>query len=177
MIDDKDLYDAIAEIQQSRSNFQLNYFVIGQHHTPEMQYYQLLIELNDMLYKYKTAILDSQIQEIKIKNLRALGDEVSILESLKLELGMQQTKNAMLGTERELQHLYALWKSAPEKYTRAEIEAGQAEYWKARLTHDVEMQSLAGSVNPTHLGTMDQIGILEDFVSNVFPTKPNELDT
>jgi hypothetical protein len=176
MINDKNLDEAITEIQQARSNFQINYFVVGQHHTPEMQYYQLLLELNDMLYKHKTALIDVQIQELKIKDLRKIGDDISLLEALKLELSVQQTKNAIAGSQRELEHLYSLWESAPKKYTRAEIEAGQAEYWRARLTHDVEMQALAGSVNPTHLGTMDQIGILEDFVSNVSPKKPDELE-
>lgn len=175
MINDKNLDQAIAEIQQARSNFQINYFVIGQHHTPEMQYYQLLLELNDMLYKHKTALVDVQIQELKIKNLREIGDEMSLLEALKLELSVQQTRNAVIGSQRELEHLYTLWSEAPQKYSRAEIEAGQAEYWRARLTHDVEMQALAGSVNPTHLGTMDQIGILEEFVSNISTKKPDEL--
>jgi hypothetical protein len=51
----EDIEKAIAEIQQPRSRFQLERFVLGQHPTPEMQYYQTCIELQDMLYKYKLA--------------------------------------------------------------------------------------------------------------------------
>jgi hypothetical protein len=166
MINDEELLKAIAEVQQARSNFQLSYFVIGQHKTPEMQYYQLLLEINDLMFKYKIALIENEIQEAKIKALEVSGDQISLLEAKKLKLILDQTKVTMIGSERELAHLYTLWKSLPIKYSRQEIESGQQEYWKARLTHDVEMQVLTGSVNPTHLGTLDQIGILEDFISD-----------
>ena len=42
------IQDAIAEIQQPRSRYQLVHFVIGQHDTPEMRFYQLMMELQDM---------------------------------------------------------------------------------------------------------------------------------
>ncbi len=164
MLNDKDLTDAIAEIQQPRSDFQLDYFVVGQHYTAEMQYYQVVLELNDMLFKHKHALLDLQIQELKAKELRNAGDAISELEAQKMELSIEQTKLAILGSERELAHLYAMWKSAPKHYSRAEIEAGQPEYWTARLTHDVEMQALAGSVNPAHLTSLHQAGLLETFL-------------
>lgn len=179
MLNDKNLTDAIAEIQQPRSAFQLNYFVVGQHYTPEMQYYQVVLELNDMIFKHKHALLDLQIQELKIKELRESGNAVSELEAQKLELSLEQTKLAILGSERELNHLYNLWKSAPKHYSRAEIEAGQPEYWSARLTHDVEMQALAGSVNPAHLTSLFQAGLLEEFLdkSREFSTEsPQELN-
>lgn len=178
MINDDELLSAIAEVQQPRSEFQLNYFVVGQHYTAEMQYYQVLLELNDMIFKHKHALLDVEIQKLKIKGLREAGDAISELEAQKLELTLEQTHLAILGSERELAHLYAMWKSAPNKYTRAEIEAGQAEYWQARLSHDVEMQAISGSVNPAHLTSMFQAGILEDFLSkNIQPeqTAPPEL--
>ena len=47
--------DAIAEIQQPRSRYQLIHFVIGQHDTPEMRYYQLMLELQDTGYKLRLA--------------------------------------------------------------------------------------------------------------------------
>jgi hypothetical protein len=34
---------AIAEVQQPRSRFQLERFVLGQHATPEMRYYQTVL--------------------------------------------------------------------------------------------------------------------------------------
>ena len=47
--------EAIAEIQQPRSRFQLVHFVVGQHDTPEMRFYQLCLELQDMGYKLRIA--------------------------------------------------------------------------------------------------------------------------
>jgi hypothetical protein len=51
----EEINKAIAEVQQPRSRFQLERFVLGQHATPEMQYYQTVLELQDMIYKYKLA--------------------------------------------------------------------------------------------------------------------------
>lgn len=44
---------AIAEVQQPRSRFQLERFVLGQHATLEMQYYQVCLELQDTLHKIR----------------------------------------------------------------------------------------------------------------------------
>ena len=49
---------AITEVQQPRSRYQLIHFVLGQHDTPEMQFYQLCIELQDMGYKLRIAQLN-----------------------------------------------------------------------------------------------------------------------
>jgi hypothetical protein len=62
----QEIQKAIAEIQQPRSRFQLERFVLGQHATPEMQYYQVCLELQDMLYKYKLA-------EINQKKINAIN--------------------------------------------------------------------------------------------------------
>ena len=52
-----DIATAIAEIQQPRSRYQLIHMVLGQHDTPEMQFYQLCLELQDMTYKFQMAEL------------------------------------------------------------------------------------------------------------------------
>ena len=56
---------AIAEVQQPRSRFQLERFVLGQHATPEMQYYQTVLELQDAIYKYKLA--EIRVKKAKVK--------------------------------------------------------------------------------------------------------------
>ena len=179
MINDKNLNDAIAEIQQPRSKFQLNHFVVGQHYTPEMQYYQLVLELNDMIFKHKQALLDLKIQQLKSARLRENGDEISELEAQKIDLNIEQTNLALIGSEREIEHLYAIWSSLPNKYSREEIENGQQHYWSARLTHDIDMQALSGAVNPSHLSSLYQAGMLEDFLESravqTQPEAPHEL--
>jgi hypothetical protein len=168
----EEIEKAIAEVQQPRSQFQLEKFVLGQHSTPEMQYYQTCIELQDMIFKYKTAQIELQIQQKKFEKLVAKGDEVSALKAKKLELGMQQTKVAMLGAEREINHLVNIWNSFEIKFTREQIEAGQFDYWKARLTGNAKAMLIGGvSVNPAHIEAMQQAGVLDEFVIEVQSSK------
>ena len=60
-IDEKytpDVLLAMAEVQQSRSNFQLQNFVVNQHDTDEMRYQQTVIELQQLYYTIKSYYTD-----------------------------------------------------------------------------------------------------------------------
>jgi len=163
---------AIAEVQQPRSRFQLERFVLGQHATPEMQYYQTVIELQDMIYKYRLAQIGVKKAEAKIAKLRAIGDELDELKAQEIELGLAQTRFTMLGAERELAHLVDIWNGFEHKYTREEIEAAQPDYWQARLTNNAKAMLMGGSgVNAAHIEAMEQAGVLESFVAEVEKTK------
>lgn len=164
---DEQLLQAIAEIQQPRSEFQLHNFVIGQHDTEEMRYYQCLLEINDLVYKYKSAKLVLKKQEIKIARLRAKQDELADVKADELELGLEQTKLAMIGAERELLILVSFWESCPIKYTRQEIESAQPDYWKARLTRQAELQAVgSGQVEWAQLDALRQADELDGFMNN-----------
>jgi predicted transcriptional regulator len=163
---------AIAEVQQPRSRFQLERFVLGQHATPEMQYYQTILELQDMIYKYKLAQIGVKKAESKITKLRSTGDEIDELKAQEKELGMAQTRFTMLGAERELKHLMEIFDSFQHKYTREEIEAAQPDYWQARLTNNAKAMLMGGSgVNAAHIEAMEQAGVLDSFVAEVENTK------
>lgn len=164
----KKINEAIAEVQQPRSRFQLERFVLGQHATPEMQYYQTVIELQDSIYKYKLAQISVQKAELKIAKRRATGDELDELKAQEIELGLAQTHFAMLGAEREMKHLIEIFDSFEHKYTREEIEAAQPDYWQARLTTNAKAMMMGGSgVNPAHIEAMEQAGVLDDFIGEV----------
>ena len=163
---------AIAEVQQPRSRFQLERFVLGQHATPEMQYYQTILELQDMIYKYKLAQIGVKKAEVKIAKLRKTGDELDELKAQEVELGLVQTRFTMLGAERELKHLMEIFDSFQHKYTREEIEAAQPDYWQARLTNNAKAMLMGGSgVNAAHIEAMEQAGVLDSFVAEVEKTK------
>jgi predicted transcriptional regulator len=163
---------AIAEVQQPRSRFQLERFVLGQHATPEMKYYQTVIELQDAIYKYKLAQINVKKSELKIARLRSTKDELDELKAQELELGLAQTQFAMLGAEREMKHLIEIWESFEQKYTRAEIEAAQPNYWEARLSNNAKAMLMGGAgVNPAHIEAMEQAGVLDSFVAEVEKTK------
>jgi predicted transcriptional regulator len=163
---------AIAEVQQPRSRFQLERFVLGQHATPEMQYYQTVIELQDMIYKYKLAQISVKKAEAKIAKLRKTGDELDELKAQEVELGLVQTRFTMLGAERELNNLVEIWDSFEHKYTRDEIEQAQPNYWQARLTNNARAMLMGGSsVNAAHIEAMEQAGVLDSFIAEVEKTK------
>lgn len=163
---------AIAEVQQPRSKFQLERFVVGQHPTKEMQYYQTCIELQDMIYKYQLAQISVKKQELKIQRLRSTDDELDELEALELEVGLRQTKLAMIGAEKELTHLVEIFDTFEHKFTRAEIEAAQPEYWEARLSGNARAQLMSGaSVAPAHIEAMEQAGVLASFITEVEQSK------
>jgi hypothetical protein len=163
---------AIAEVQQPRSRFQLERFVLGQHATPEMQYYQTVIELQDAIYKYKMAVINVKKSELKIAKLRATGDEMDDLKAQEVELGLTQTAFAMVGAEREMKDLLEIFDGFSHKYTRAEIESAQPDYWQARLTNNAKAMLMGGSsVNPAHIEAMEQAGVLDSFVAEVEKTK------
>jgi predicted transcriptional regulator len=163
---------AILEVQQPRSRFQLERFVLGQHATPEMQYYQTVIELQDSIYKYKLAAINVKKAELKISKLRSTGDDLDELKAQEVELGLAQTKFAMVGADREIKHLMEIFDSFTHKYTRDEIEAAQPDYWQARLTNNARAMLMGGaSVNPAHIEAMEQAGVLDSFVAEVEKTK------
>jgi len=163
---------AIAEVQQPRSRFQLERFVLGQHATPEMQYYQTVIELQDAINKYKLAEIGVKKANLKVERLRATGDELDELKAQQIELGLRQSQLSMLGAEREMKHLLQIFDTFTHKYTREEIEAAQPDYWQARLTNNAKAMLMGGSsVNAAHIEAMEQAGVLDSFVAEVENTK------
>jgi predicted transcriptional regulator len=168
----EEIEQAIAEVQQPRSRFQLERFVLGQHATTEMQYYQVCLELQDLIYKYKLAEINKKKTDLKIERLRSTGDELDELKAQEIELGQNQTKFAVIGAQRELAHLIDIWESFQHKYTREEIEAAQPDYWQARLTNNAKAMLMGGqSVNAAHIEAMEQAGVLDSFVAEVEKTK------
>lgn len=168
----EEIEQAIAEVQQPRSRFQIERFVLGQHASPEMQYYQTLIELQDMLNKYKLAQINVKKIEIKIERLRSTGDEIDELKAQEKEIGLVQTRLAMIGAEREIAHLVDIFNGFQHKFTRAEIEEAQPDYWKSRLTNNAKAMLMGGtSVNAAHIEAMQQAGVLESFILDVQESK------
>ena len=164
----EEIENAIAEVQQPRSRFQLERFVTGSHATPEMQYYQTCLELQDMIYKYQVAKIGVQKAELKIKRLRETKDEMKELKAQETEIGLRQTRLAMIGAERELNDLVAIFDSFETKFTRAEIEAAQPDYWNARLTGNAKAMLMSGGgVNAAHIEAMEQAGALDSFMEEI----------
>jgi len=157
------ILDAIAEVQQPRSRYQLIHFVLGQHDTPEMQFYQLMIELQDMGFKLRMAELNVRKTEVEIARLVETGDELDAIEAEEKQVGLEQTQIVMKGAQREIAILEDIFNEC-QHYTRDEIEHAQPEYWQARLTRQTNLQMMSGNVQWAQLDSMRQIGLLDDLV-------------
>ena len=155
--------EAIEEIQQPRSRYQLIHFVLGQHDTPEMQFYQLMMELQDMGYKLRMARLGVKKLEIEIARLLETGDELDAIEAEEKQVNLEQTMIVMRGAEREVAVLEDIFNSC-QHYTRDEIEPAQPEYWEKRLTRQTNLQIMSGGVQWAQLDSMRQIGLLDELV-------------
>jgi len=121
-----------AEVHQPRSQFQLEKFVINQHDTDEMRYYQCVTELQSLYYTIKEVSLQMQKNEIEVERLRATGDAIDEIEAQIKELGMEQTRVVATGAIREFDTLLKILEQFPA-YTRKDIELNQSEYWQLRL--------------------------------------------
>jgi anion-transporting ArsA/GET3 family ATPase len=157
-----DLLLSMAEIQQSRSDFQLEKFVVNQHDTEEMRYLQTVIELQHLYYTIKTVSLEMKKTEVEIKRLRETEDEIDEIDAQLKELGLEQTRLVGIGAFRELDSLMAIYNSFEHKYTRAEIEAAQPDYWNKRLSRQATLEAIGGTqAQAAHLDSLRQIGALE----------------
>lgn len=152
----------IAEIQKPRSLFQLEKFVVGQHDTKEMQYYQTLLEIQSLYYTIKQASLEMKKIEIEILRLRSTGDEIDEIDAQIKELGLEQTRVVGIGAFRELKDLIDIYNSFDKKYTREEIEISQPDYWAKRLNRQVILEMSGGSsAAAAHLDSLRQMGAIE----------------
>jgi len=125
-----------------------------------------------MIYKFQVAQISVKKAELKISRLRETKDEMKELKAQETEIGLRQTRLAMIGAERELNDLVAIFDSFETKFTRAEIEAAQPDYWSARLTGNAKAMLMSGtSVNAAHIEAMEQAGVLENFIEEVAQSK------
>ena len=159
-----EITEAIKAVQQPRSRFQLENFVIGQHDTPEMRFYQLMMELQAITHAYEVSQISVKRSELKIKRLLETGDEMDALEAEEMALGLEQQKIVMLGAEREIEIMKDIFYSIPH-FSREQIEKAQPEYWEKRLTRQTNLQIMSGNVGWAQLDSMRQINLLDDLVA------------
>lgn len=121
-----------AEVHQPRSDFQLEKFVLNQHETDEMRYYQCVTELQSLYYTIKEVSLQMKKTQIQVDRLRATADPIDELEAQIKELGMEQTRVVATGACREFETLLRLLEQFPA-FNRQDIEANQSQYWELKL--------------------------------------------
>jgi hypothetical protein len=157
---DLDLYKkASSFILQDRSEYQIAKFVIGQHDTPQMQYRQILIEAQDLIYKIKMAEISQKKLKLKIRKLLEENTEESLLDAEEAQLSYALTENVIEGAKRELAVFENLYQQFPQ-FTEQDIADNQEDYWKLRLHRQAELDTAhrSSGVSPGNLQALLEIG-------------------
>lgn len=159
---------AIKEIRQSRSRYQLEKFVLGQHHSPEMQYYQLVLEASGLISAIKESELIIEKLRAEADELRETGKKSKIVKAKMKELQAEEQELNLIGTRRELAYLEELFERFP-KFTREQIEAGQQQYWEHRLMRVAQLQMLSrqGGVDWAQLEALNQANVIERALNQI----------
>jgi len=159
---------AINELQQSRSKYQIERFVIGQHHSPEMQYYQLCQEANGVIGSIEETRLRIKKVIAEAEELAETGKKSDAIEAEIKLLSIEGLERHLIGSQRELAFMEEMFEQFP-KFTRGDIEAAQKEYWETRLTRVAQLQMLSrqGGVDWAQLEAVYQAGIMEQALAEI----------
>lgn len=159
---DLSILESIKDIQQARTNFQIENFVINQHVTDPMRYKQCLLEIESIYFALRNLDLDIEIENIKKIKLLESKDDIDALEAAKCDLKLEQMALKKINLLRELETLKIIFKSFKKKYTRKEIEDNQKEYWINRLTRQYQIENISKSAGQTSLiQTLIDMGQIE----------------
>lgn len=152
--------EAFNAIAQPRSDFALANFVVGQHDTAPMAYLQCVLELQVKWNAVRRAMLDRKRIHLEIEGLSGSDDPFKQIELAKKRIDLEELEQALIGSFREFETLYAIWQSFPKRYTHAEIQAAQSEYWTHRLGRQAELDIAAtGRIGQGNLDAMRQAGL------------------
>jgi uncharacterized protein YrzB (UPF0473 family) len=162
------ILQAFETINQPRSNYQLEHFVVGQQDTKEMQYYQVVLEMKSMFFAIRRTTLlveknNAQIEELEKFDSRGARAEIALLQLSNDEIYLD-----LKGMLREWSRLEEIFNSFDKNYTRQEIEDGQKDYWHARLMRQAEFELLgSGQMTFSQLDAMHQTGELNRFIEEI----------
>lgn len=165
---EKKLETAVAysrKIQQPRSNFQIKNFVVGQHETDEMQFYQTCLEISEGYFNLKIAELELEKLKLKKEEFLSSEDEVDKIDAKIASLAIERLEGTVQASKKELIYLLEIYNSFEVKYTREEIENNQYIYWQERLHRQATLEQVAVSTAQSeHFNSLRQIGLID--VSN-----------
>jgi hypothetical protein len=159
----EEMEDAFLEIQQPRTAYVIEKFVVGQHDTVETQYAQCVLEMQIKYDNLRRAKLNKRKVEIKIKDFEDKGTELDQIEADLMRIDLEEQDRAVLGALREFEALYKIWQSFPKKFNRAELDAGQENYWRLRLARQAQQDLQAtGRIGVGNNEALRQIGLTGD---------------
>lgn len=134
----------IRTIQQPRSEYVLRHFVVGEKDTDIEAWAQCLLEMERKYFAIRRAEVQLKKHRIERQRLLDSGDEIDQLDAELKALSVEETELGLIGAKREFATLWKIYQEFNAHYTRADIEAGQAEYWHRRLTRQASQDINAG---------------------------------
>lgn len=155
----------ILAIQQPRSNYQLEKFVVGAHDMPGRQRMQALLELQvklftirrDQLSLKKLEIEIAQLDE-KMKSEEGAAADLIQIEIEQLKLNRAEKELHRMGSVREAETLLEILHLLPS-YTREQLQAEEEEYWRRRLQRQAsEDLAATGRISVGNLDALVQSG-------------------
>lgn len=118
-------FDAIA---MPRPAYVLEHLVVRPNEHVTQQWQQCVLELRVKYNNIRRSLLQRQ------KLLREIESEQDDLEAQIKQIDLDDLDWGLLGMAREFEALHAIYQQFPKRFTREELDAGQAEYWYNRLT-------------------------------------------
>ena len=156
---DEELLNAFIEIQQPRTDYQLEHMVVGKHEVPEQQYAHCVLNIHLKLNALRRSRIHLERLTYQIGQLKEKGDKISEFKWREKEIDKEDCSLASVGALRELKTLYRIWKGFKKKYTREEINQAQVEYWDKRITQQANDDLMSsGRVGKGNLEALRQIG-------------------
>lgn len=160
----KGLEDAAIAIQQPRSQFLLEHFVVGQHPTTLHQWKQCVLELVSKFNLIRRHLIQRKINGIQAEKLRASTDEVKQLRARLVDISIEESDLALLGAIQEFKCLYKIWRSFGAKQpTAEELEQNEKDYWFARLSGqaNLDLASRQTGIGYGNLQALEQAKFLQ----------------
>ena len=153
---------AEQHIFPSRSRFQLENFVIGQHDTAPMQWKQVLLEGQQLAYNIKSAEISIKKTQIEMEKLLESGDELDALDAEQKRLDIILTERTLAGAKLELQWLEDI-AGQIGAHSFEDVEADQPNYWRLRLQRQADTDALSQieGVSPANIASMMNAGMIE----------------
>lgn len=157
-------------IAQGKSDFVLEHLIVGQEDTPVMQWVQCLQELKARYFAIANLMLDIKEAEQKQRLHRFLESVTFGLfgNARRQELRVENLQLSIDGLYGEFNALLRLYKQMP-RLTREQIEAGQYEYWKRRLSKQAFFDIVArGAIQQGNMEGLRQIKAVSDHPGMLF---------
>lgn len=162
-----ELHDAFLEIFQGRSDYQIENFVVNSHVTPERQYAQCVLELQNKYYSIKRADISRRKLQHEIKTEKC---PFTIEEK---ELELEQLDIAMIGALREFDTLYRIFQTLP-KFSNQQLQQSEANYWVERLATQAQQDIEAhGAVSVGNAEALRQANIINNYSQRFFESVKN----